>query len=213
MIPFHFGRSSRRLFGIYEPARAGTAPSRAVVICYPEGAEHVCAYRTMRALAERLVRAGLHVLRFDYYGTGDSDGDSSPERALEWLDDIETAIEEVKQVSGAARVTVVGLRLGANLAACLAARRRGLIEQLVLWEPLDFARSPLPFMADLELPRHANSFPDRTLVLLTSSERELETAVGTPISQINDVPPWTEERITSGTVPNSALEHIVEWLR
>src|SRR5690242_21844126 len=76
MTAFHFGSRERRLFGYYEPAPASARKVQAALLCHPMGNEQVFAYRSMRQLAARLVRAGFHVLRFDYFGTGDSYGDT-----------------------------------------------------------------------------------------------------------------------------------------
>src|SRR5712671_4241619 len=179
MTAFHFGSRQRRLFGYYEPALANFSKVRAVLLCHPMGNEQIFAYRTMRQLATRLVRAGFHVLRFDYFGTGDSYGDTGEGDLASWCDDIETAIEELKEITGATKVDMVGLRLGANLSARVAFHRPGEINKLILWEPLtadelavagsgcstsdvvrDFARSTISGKAAL--------LPPSTLVLFTA---------------------------------------------
>ena len=86
-------------------------------------------------LAARLAEAGFHVLRFDYFGTGDSGGeawDGSPDL---WLEDTAAAVEELRDMAGVRTVSLVGMRLGAVLAARLAASRRD-IDRLVLWDPV-----------------------------------------------------------------------------
>jgi pimeloyl-ACP methyl ester carboxylesterase len=47
-----------------------------------------------------------------------------------------TAIEELKEITGATKVNLAGLRLGANLSARVAAYRPKDVSKLVLWEPL-----------------------------------------------------------------------------
>ena len=136
MNPFYFGTGRRRLFGIYEPPRAASQGLRAAVLCHPWGAEYLHAHRTMRQLAIRLSAAGYHTLRFDYFGTGDSAGDVAEADLKGWEADIETAIGEVRDTSGASRVALVGLRLGATLAASVAERRSEDIDALVLWDPV-----------------------------------------------------------------------------
>jgi pimeloyl-ACP methyl ester carboxylesterase len=137
MIPFFFGVGQRRLFGVYDAANetAGSVP-RAVVLCYPWGAEYLHAHRSLRQLASKLSLAGCHTLRFDYFGTGDSSGEMTEADLSGWQDDIETAIEELRDSTGAKSVVLIGLRLGATLAASVAARRRKDVEALVLWDPI-----------------------------------------------------------------------------
>ena len=117
MNPFFFGTAERRLFGIYEPAAVGTAGKRAAILCYPWGAEYLHAHRTLRQLALKLSSAGFHTLRFDFYGTGDSGGEPTDVDLAGWEADLETAIEELTEITGLSKVTLIGLRLGAVVAA------------------------------------------------------------------------------------------------
>lgn len=136
MNPYFFGTGERRLFGLYTPGHSGGAPDRAAVLCHPWGQEYLRAHRSMRHLANLLTRAGVHVLRFDYFGTGDSDGDITGGDLAGWQGDIEMAIDELRDTTGATRVGLVGLRLGATLAAAVAANRPDDVDRLVLWDPV-----------------------------------------------------------------------------
>jgi uncharacterized protein len=136
MTPFYFGDRRRRLFGIFEPAGVTSVGKRAAVLCYPWGAEYVHAHRAMRQLAVRLSAAGIDTLRFDYFGTGDSAGEMVDADLGTWEADIELAIDELRDIVGSARLTLIGLRLGATLAARVAALRPGDVDTLVLWDPI-----------------------------------------------------------------------------
>jgi pimeloyl-ACP methyl ester carboxylesterase len=131
--PFFFGSSRRQLFGAYDQPPEGGR--RAVVLCYPLAMEYLLAHANFRYLARQFAFAGWHVLRFDYFGTGDSAGDFEAADHHQWLADIETAIEELKDISQAPRVGLVGMRYGAALAAIAAGRRRD-VEALALWDPV-----------------------------------------------------------------------------
>jgi pimeloyl-ACP methyl ester carboxylesterase len=136
MTPLLFGAGERRLFGLYTPRHATGGRERAVVLCAPWGQEYLRSHRAMRQLGSMLAAGGFHVLRFDYFGTGDSAGEPT-EADLKGLEaDIDTAIEELKDTTGLNRISLVGLRLGATLAARVAARRRKEVEALVLWDPV-----------------------------------------------------------------------------
>jgi len=87
-------------------------------------------------LATQLERAGFTAMRFDYSGTGDSGGESTAASLDDWLADIGLAAERLRSVSGAPRLVVVGLRLGATLAALAAARGAVAARHLVLWDPV-----------------------------------------------------------------------------
>jgi pimeloyl-ACP methyl ester carboxylesterase len=134
--PFYFGTAQRRLFGIYIPARVQGANTRAVVLCHPWGHEYLGSHRSMRALGSMLSAAGFHVLRFDYFGTGDSAGDMREASLEGWRSDIGMAIDELRDTTGAARVGLAGLRLGATLAAEVAAARPREVDALALWDPV-----------------------------------------------------------------------------
>lgn len=234
MTPFHFGMRERRLFGVYDPAHKSSRLFRAAVLCHPLGDEQVHAYRTMRQLARSMAQAGLDVLRFDYYGTGDSSGETDAVHFAGLCEDIETAIEEIKDMTGTAKVTLVGLRIGANLAAQVAVRRSDEIDNLVLWEPLlDHELHPAIAAAASQLEQpgfhqapilageiaHAKvesiieKLPPHTLVVLMGRANRAEDLGALHVEHLTDVKPWIEERTTTGTIPADVLRRIVSWLQ
>lgn len=133
MNPFHFGDSSRPLFGVYHPPLARAAASRSVLLCPSIGQEYIRAHRALRQLATQLARAGHHALRFDYEGQGDSAGEASEGSLSSWMANVGTAADELRDLSGATDVTLVGIRLGAVI-AFRAAPAVGATD-LVLWDP------------------------------------------------------------------------------
>lgn len=136
MLPFFFGSAQRRLFGIYEPAPRRGGVVRAALLCNSWGTEYLNAHRAMRVLAKRLSAAGFDTLRFDYFGAGDSGGETTDAELNGWRDDIALAASELRQMSGTQRVTLVGLRLGGTLAAEVAPRLGKGIDKIVLWDPI-----------------------------------------------------------------------------
>jgi uncharacterized protein len=135
--PLFFGDPSRQLFGVYHAAAdAGDAAERAVVLCAPSPQEYMPTHWAYRRLAALLARAGVHVLRFDYFGMGDSAGASDEGTLDGWLEDIAAAERTLRELSGARRTSLVGYRLGAVLAwrACKALENRP--RDLVLWDPV-----------------------------------------------------------------------------
>lgn len=166
MTPLFFGHGGRRLFGAYAPAPGRTAGNRAYVLCPPWGQEYLRSHRSLRQLATMLSAAGCNVLRFDYFGTGDSSGDMAQADLRGWVADIASAIEEVRDMSGATRVGLVGLRLGATLASIAAARQPRGIDSLVLWDPVVSGRDYLRELLDSEIwsPRGMVKPPPRPAV-------------------------------------------------
>jgi len=114
-----FGPAECRMFGMHHPPPAGTpARNMGVVLCPPLGWEMIASFRSHRALADLLSARGFHVLRFDYPGTGDSSGDEmDPGRVRAWVEGIGHAVEELKRRSSIAEVALIGVRVGAMLAA------------------------------------------------------------------------------------------------
>lgn len=159
MTPLYFGERSRRLFGVYSPGRAGAGRARGAVLCAPWGPEYLRAHRSLSQLGKWLNEAGVHVLRFDWYGTGDSAGDLREARLDGWLGDLHSAIDELRDTAGLPRVTLVGLRLGAALAARAAAERRREVNGLVLWDPVLKGQEHLRELRAL----HAQSITGREL--------------------------------------------------
>ena len=133
--PFFFGPEPDALFGVYHAPETVADRDLAVLIAPPFGREYLKTHRALRQLAKRLARSGFHALRFDYRGCGDSGGDPAQSDVNAWTDDLELAVDELKDRAGIGRVAIVGLRLGGTLGLLAAARRRD-IPALVLWEPI-----------------------------------------------------------------------------
>ena len=137
--PVWFGPTGRPAFGWVHTPADGRA-SGAVVLCPPLARERVSVHDTYRALAERLAEAGLIAVRFDYDGTGDSAGtDEGPGRVEAWSASVDHAVTLARS-TGVGRVGLVGMRMGAVLAAAAAERLAG-VDALVAWDPCWSGRS------------------------------------------------------------------------
>ncbi|MEO7035163.1 MAG: alpha/beta fold hydrolase [Polyangiaceae bacterium] len=155
---FWFGATERPLFGWYH-APAGQTARATVVICNPFGHEALVAHRGNRRLAQRLAAEGFAALRFDYDGTGDSAGsDDDPGRLEAWLDSVRRAIVEATTLSRSNRVILIGLRLGALLAALQA--DRSVVAALVLIAPPRSGKAWLREMRALQSLKDAGRRPE-----------------------------------------------------
>ncbi len=135
MKPMFFGDSKRKLYGVYDAPTGNKRRSHAVLLCYPGVQEYSTSLWGFRRLSAMLAQAGHHVLRFDYFGTGDSAGRVEEGAVDTWIADIQQAALELKDISGARQLSILGKRLGGALAvkACQA----GLdAKRLVLWDPV-----------------------------------------------------------------------------
>ena len=99
-----------------------TGESRAVgvVFCNAFGDERKSSCLTMVRLARAVASRGLAVLRFDYRGCGDSPGPFVDASVSTRLADIRSAAAFLKSEAGVESAFLLGLRLGATLAARVA---------------------------------------------------------------------------------------------
>jgi pimeloyl-ACP methyl ester carboxylesterase len=99
------------------------------------GHEYIASHRAYRQLAVRLADIGFPVLRFDFYGCGDSRGNCKQGQIRQWLTDVEVAIAELRRRCRLEKICLGGLRLGASLSMVSAAERLD-IDGIVLWDPV-----------------------------------------------------------------------------
>ncbi len=135
--PVWFGPEEAPIFGLVNAKEREIRG--AVVLCYPLGREHLSAYPTFSRLATRIADLGLLALRFDYRSTGDSFDRTQPESSSsQLLEDVGHAIDFVRSL-GAVHVSMIGMRMGALLAAVAAATEP--VDQVVMWDPCTSGRS------------------------------------------------------------------------
>jgi pimeloyl-ACP methyl ester carboxylesterase len=136
MRPLFFGGSERQLFGAYHPPLQPRAIAHAALLCAPGPQEYMHTHWAYRRLATLLSKAGVHVLRFDYFGTGDSSGDVEEGSLDQWQSDIRRAEHVLRELSKAERTSLVGYRLGAALAWRSSGSAAHRPRDLVLWDPV-----------------------------------------------------------------------------
>ncbi len=127
--------SGERLFVIEHRPDTPT-PDKAYVFIHPFAEEKLWSHRVYVTTARALCERGYRVLRFDFRGHGDSDGeflDASLEHHYQDIDAVFAHIQE--QYPDIKHLGIFGLRLGGTLAAHVAARRSD-ITDLILWDPI-----------------------------------------------------------------------------
>jgi pimeloyl-ACP methyl ester carboxylesterase len=143
--PIFFGPSVQPLYGFLEAPR--TRPRKTgVLLLYPGVQEYMRAHWAFRSLANGLAERGFPVLRFDYRGVGDSAGE--PERTTfeSCVDDACIAAEELREAMAVERVALIGMRLGAAIAA-RAAMKLPFVQRVLLWTPVVSGQG---YLAELE---------------------------------------------------------------
>lgn len=129
--PLFLTGSAGPLFALYLPAIDGG--KRAVLLLPPFVEEMNRARRMLRLQAGRLAEAGIAALLLDPFGTGDSAGDFADARWDIWVADVAVAAERLMSL-GFTEIGLLGLRLGAMLAAAAAPRLPVACCATVLWQ-------------------------------------------------------------------------------
>ena len=128
---FFPNRRGKRLFYV---ADGPTHAAMAWVFCSPLFEEKVFTQRVYRNFAGTLAGLGHRVLRFDYEGDGDSEGDTAETGTAELIEDIMAACQFVRDAGSIRSVGLFGLRFGGTL-ALLAATQTGAAQALA-WCPI-----------------------------------------------------------------------------
>ncbi len=114
---FFQGSRTRRLLGfLHLPAMSDAPPNKTgIVYCHPFGEEKMASHAIVVKTARRLSEKGFAVMRFDFSGCGDSEGELDETTLEDWNEDLRCAIERLKIETGLNKIGLWGLRLGASL--------------------------------------------------------------------------------------------------
>ncbi|MDD5271586.1 MAG: hydrolase 2, exosortase A system-associated [Methylovulum sp.] len=133
LTPFFIQGTQGKLFCLFAPPKS---PQTEVLVFLPSFGEELNRCRVMVAMQARmLAELGMGCLLLDYYGTGDSEGDFGETRWEQWSQDAQTACGWL-EAQGYQKQSLWGLRLGAIVAAELAAASPGRFQRLLLWQPV-----------------------------------------------------------------------------
>jgi alpha-beta hydrolase superfamily lysophospholipase len=120
-----------------------------VLLCSGIGEDFTNGYRPSRVLADAIAQSGYVVLRFDYPGIGDSLDVAHPDLWATWQNSVQDAANWLKNTFSLERLILIGVRIGATLAALEAVRRDDVVG-LVGIEPVVNVRS---FISQLTVQR------------------------------------------------------------
>lgn len=104
-----------------------------VVLAPPVDREHVISYRAWHLFARELAHSGFVAVRFSFRGDGDSDPLAGDDPVACWTQDLRAAVDLASSLLPGVPVSVVGLRIGATVAANTQHEQVG---ARVLWEPV-----------------------------------------------------------------------------
>ena len=148
-------------------------------------------------LAAGLANAGVASLRFDLRGHGESGGRQEELTLAAILNDIRVALAEVRALSGATRLSLLGASFTGGVCAYYAAKRKAEVDRLVLLNPqLDYKQRTIDtrdyWRHDSIDEAHAQELDEHGFVQFTPSLRH-----GRPI--LNEVF-WFEPRAVLGEI-------------
>jgi len=132
--PFYFHNDGQLIAGtLHLPD--GPGPHPGVIFCHGftghKGETHFLFVKASQALASR----GIASLRFDFRGSGESEGEFVDMTASAEISDARCALSKLAGVPEVdrKRLGVVGLSLGGLVAACTAGREPNMVKSVVLW--------------------------------------------------------------------------------
>src|SRR5262249_10306123 len=128
-----------RLFAALHPADAPRT-NTGIVICHPYGEERQLVDRVLVRFGRRLAAAGFAAVRFDARGYGESDRELADRTVETHVGETLAAAALLRPRYAVDTVVLLGLRLGATVAALAAERDPG-IAGLVLWSPIVSGRT------------------------------------------------------------------------
>lgn len=155
-------------------------PRGQVLVALPFNEEMNRSRSMVTLLADALATIDVATLVVDLYGTGDSDGEYDDARWAHWLDSLRRA--DASTADGGASDIVLGIRLGAVLAAQYAAERAtsaaGSPRLLALWQPVVDGKQHLTQFFRVRI---AAEMDRSDLPRLSTAEMRAQLAQGTPV--------------------------------
>ena len=132
--PLYIPAEPGPLYGVLH--RPAEGASRAAVLCLAPGLdERRSACGATARIARKLAAAGAACLRFDYFGTGDSAGDSVDVTLVSMERDAVAAARFLRAAAAGVPLELLGIRLGASLAlragASLGAARTAAVAPII----------------------------------------------------------------------------------
>lgn len=132
--PFVLGKKNERIVGIVElPEEGESFP--VVVMLHGFGGDHITSAFKFPRLARKLVEKGIATVRFDFRGSGNSEGDFvevSPNTECRDAIEIIDWVRKADWFDG--RLSLLGYSLGGMISSLVAGRRKD-IHSICMWAP------------------------------------------------------------------------------
>ena len=158
--PLWIGSAPHRLYGALHGA---SGASTAVLMAPPLLHEQPRSRRVLVEVASRIAEGGLPCLRFDYLGTGDSDGAGNQHDFAQVAHDLDAACSALAEATSAKRIVVLAWRAAA-LPACAWARDGGRVAAVAAWEPIVDGNAWLAALESTDRAERRQRYGDSALV-------------------------------------------------
>jgi len=126
---------NKQLYTVEYRPDAARSNMQGVILCKPIWGERIRTQRILVNLARQLCIRGYTVLSCDYYGDGNSGGDTIDLNFPSMVEDVEILHRHLRATSDVESCSLVGLLLGSNVAMKAEEQIAG-IRKLVLFEPV-----------------------------------------------------------------------------
>lgn len=154
--PISFMNEGQKLIGVlHRPAEANRDKIPAVVLFHGFTGTKVEPHRIFVKAAEALAREGIAALRFDFRGSGDSEGDFEDMTLQGEISDARASLDYLSGLPGidGDNIGILGLSMGGAVAASVSDDPR--VKSVVLWSAVaDFASIPI-YIRNSEMLQHA----------------------------------------------------------
>jgi len=140
--PVVFSSGGQQVVGMWhDPVNPETTPAPAVVLLHGFTGHKGEAHRLFVEMARALAQVGIGALRFDFRGSGDSEGDFKDMTIMGEVADARAAVAFARSRPGvdSVRIGILGLSMGGTVAAFLAGEDSGL-RAVTLWNPVAYPR-------------------------------------------------------------------------
>jgi exosortase A-associated hydrolase 2 len=180
---FFTGSAGRKLMGFLHYA-SSPSNSIGIIYCHPFAEEKNMSHSLVVKSCRKFAKSGFHVMRFDFSGCGDSEGDLKDSTVSDWQYDLNQAIKIFKAEVGIEKYYLWGLRMGAGI-AIMHAKNDEQTAGLILWQPpLNFSIHIKQFLRRAFSTEITKKTPKS--IVRTSYESvsdELKYIIGYPISK------------------------------
>lgn len=162
----------------------GKGKFSAVIICHGFGGNKVDMYRVHVRIARAICKAGFLVLRFDFHGHGDSEGEFRDFRVTQEFDDLRCAMNLIKkQKNFNGKIGLVGHSLGGTIALITAAKNKD-ISAVVALAPVTNWRQ-IKFLNEIVEAEMKGVVERRSDIL--SKDVILDMTKHNPIDRVNEI--------------------------